>query len=137
MSRLLIALAAIALALTLGSIYYLYAEPAPQEESKKPLRPFMQQKLDFSKEILEGLALEDFDKIKRGSQALRLLSLESNWNTINTKEYLDQSMDFRRSANIISDAAKDRNIDRAALGYVRLTVQCVECHSYLRKTAAP
>lgn len=135
MLRLLISLAAITLALTLCSLYLL-GRPPTQEEQKKPLRPFMQQKLDYSKEILEGLATEDFDQINKNAQALGLLSLESNWQTLNTMEYLEQSSDFRRSVKIITDAAKERNIDRAALGYVRLTVQCVECHSYLRKNAA-
>ncbi len=59
--------------------------------------------------------------------------MESGWNVIQTPEYIAQSDDFRRSVDLVADAAKDKDIHRAALGYVALTVGCVECHSYMRK----
>ena len=93
----------------------------------------MQRKLDHAKGVLEGLALEDYEKIAKEAQALSLLSLESDWNVITTEEYLEQSSDFRRAVNVITEAAHEKDINRAALGYVNLTVRCVECHSYLRK----
>lgn len=90
-------------------------------------------KLDNAKGVLEGLATEDYEKIARDAQALSLLSLESDWNVITTEEYLEQSSDFRRAVNVITEAAREKDVNRAALGYVNLTVRCVECHSYLRK----
>lgn len=86
--------------------------------------------------MLEALALEDFDSLSRNAQALSLLSLESNWQVLTTEEYLKQSADFRRSLELIRTAAKDKNIDRAALGYVDVTIRCVECHKYLRSDSA-
>jgi len=62
-----------------------------------------------------------------------LLSLESGWQILQTEEYVKQSLEFRRTANVISEAARDKNLERAALGYVALTVRCIECHGYLRK----
>lgn len=97
------------------------------------LSPLMRMKLERSKAILEGLAMEDFDKISSSAQALRLLSLESGWNVIQTEEYATQSRDFRRTSQVIAEAARDRDLGRATLGYVALTVRCVECHSYMRK----
>ena len=44
----------------------------------------MQMKLDKSKAILEALAMEDYKAIAKNSRALRLLSLESGWNVIQT-----------------------------------------------------
>ncbi len=111
--------------------WQLYGDPPPQVGPDR-LKPFMQRKLDHSKAILEGLALEDFKKIAENSQALSLLSLESSWNVLTTEEYLRQSMDFRRALRVITSGAREKNVDRAALGYVNLTVRCVECHSYLR-----
>lgn len=107
--------------------------PAQNPLATKPLKPFMQHKLEHSKAILEGLALEDFDKIAKHSQDLSLLSLESTWNVLSTEEYLQQSTDFRRAIKVVIDAAHEKNVDRAALGYVNMTVRCVECHKYLRK----
>ena len=100
-----------------------------------PLKPIMQRKLDHAKGVLEGLAMEDFELIAREAQALSLLSLESNWNVLTTEEYIQQSSDFRRAVNVITQAAHEKDVHRAALGYVNLTVRCVECHSYLRKKA--
>jgi hypothetical protein len=107
-----------------------------QSKSTSNLEPFMRLKLEHSKGILEGLATEDFEMIAKGAQALTALSLESAWNVYTTEEYLQKSTDFRRSIQLIKDAANEENMDRAALGYVNLTVQCIECHRYLRKSSA-
>ncbi|WP_372721959.1 hypothetical protein [Novipirellula sp.] len=93
----------------------------------------MKMKLDKSKAILEGLTLEDFEAIAQNAKALKLLSLESGWNVLQTPEYVTQSQEFRRTAEMIAEAAKEKNISRATLGYVSMTVRCVECHSYMRK----
>lgn len=108
----------------------------PQEQtgktSKAQLNSFMEMKLEHAKGILEGLATEDFEQIAKASQALTALSLESTWNAYTTMEYLDHSADFRRALNVVASAAQEKNLDRAALGYVNMTVQCIECHRYLR-----
>ena len=106
---------------------------APDDAARRPLRPVMQLKLDYSKEVLEGLALEDYEKIAKNAQKLGLLSLESGWQMLQTEEYVKQSLEFRRTANVITEAARENNLERAALGYVALTVRCIECHGYLRK----
>lgn len=105
---------------------------APDEN----LKPVMRMKLDHSKDILEGLATENFDLISRNAQQLSLLSLESSWNVLVTEEYLKQGNSFRRSLETIHEAAKEKNIDRAALGYVDMTIRCVECHKYIRSQKA-
>ena len=116
----------------------LHATPAQQsnQAAKSELVKFMRLKLDHAKGILEGLATEDFEQIAKDSQALTALSLQSSWNTHTTLEYLDHSSDFRRALNVITKAAHEENLDRAALAYVNLTVQCIECHRYLRQTHA-
>jgi len=107
-----------------------------QKANGSDLDSFMQLKLEHSKEILEGLVTEDYEMVAKGAQALTALSLESAWNVYTTETYLQQSSDFRRSLQVVKDAAKEKNVDRAALGYVNLTVQCLECHRFLRKTVA-
>jgi hypothetical protein len=104
-----------------------------RRSGSEDLKSFMQLKLDHTKEIMEGLATEDYEKIAKGAQALNALSLQSSWNAHTTMEYLDQSSDFRRSIHVLTKAAHEQNLDRAALGYVSLTVQCIECHRYLRQ----
>ena len=106
---------------------------SPPDEN---LKPVMRRKLDHSKDIMEGLATENFDLISRNAQKLSLLSLESSWNVLVTEEYLKQGNSFRRSLETIHQAAKEKNIDRAALGYVDMTIRCVECHKYIRSQKA-
>ena len=114
--------------------FFLVQSMSAQQPPSAPtkVQPLMQLKLDRAKNILEGLALEDYDKIASNARALRLLSLESGWNVYQTKKYTEQSRDFRQTTNLIAEAAGDKDISRAALGYVALTVRCVECHQYIR-----
>lgn len=95
---------------------------------------FMRAKLEHSKKVLEGLALEDYAMIARESQEMSLLSQATNWQVLQTAEYLEQSQDFRRTADALTEAAREKNLDGAALRYVELTMQCVNCHKYVRKT---
>ena len=111
-------------------------EPQSIQSSRTELHTFMQLKLGYAKGILEGLATENFEQIAKDSQALTALSLQSSWNTRTTVDYLDHSSDFRKALNIITKAAREENLDRAALAYVNMTVQCIECHRYLREKNA-
>lgn len=108
------------------------ADP-PKPKPSHRVTPLMQMKLEKSKAILEGLALEDFEAVAKNARSLKLLSLESGWNVLQTEKYSIQSQEFRGAADLIAEAAGEKNISRATLGYVNMTVRCVECHSYMRK----
>jgi hypothetical protein len=51
---------------------------------------------------------------------------------LQTPEYLQQSQDFRRTADAVTEAAKKKNLDGTALAYVELTMKCINCHKYVR-----
>jgi hypothetical protein len=104
---------------------------SPEPNSAK-VKPLMQKKLDHAKAILEGVAVEDYDKVARSARSLRLLSLESGWNVYQTEEYMTKSQEFRQAATSIAEAADAKNVNLAALAYVGLTIRCVDCHSYMR-----
>lgn len=101
---------------------------------KKPndVADFMRLKLGHSQNVLEGIVVEDFDMIAKNSQALGLLAQDANWRVYQTPEYRHHSADFQRVTDALTQAAKDRNIDGAALAYVQLTMSCVNCHKYTR-----
>jgi hypothetical protein len=122
------------LAIVAGSFlaWHLWAQNPASDARKERLRAFMQQKLEHSKSILEGLAMEDYEKLAKSSQALDLLSMESTWNVLTTEQYLEYSRDFRRSVSSIHKAANDKNLDRASLGFVDMAIRCVDCHKYVR-----
>jgi len=99
-------------------------------------RTFMRLKLVHAQSVLEGLATEDFSKIAKGGEALVLLSHESNWKVFQTPDYNEHSSDFRRIAGALVKHAKEKNLDAAALDYVLLTTNCVQCHKYVREEQA-
>lgn len=108
--------------------YHLHA----QQQQRSQINAFMQRKLDLAKDMLEGLTTNNMNKVSQSAQGLNALSLESAWNVYTTEEYLDMSEDFRHSLSMVRNGAKTENVDRATLGYINMTVQCVECHRFLK-----
>jgi hypothetical protein len=101
-------------------------------------REFMRQKLEFSKLILEGLTLENYDSIGRNARALKRLSEASEWEvpTIpNAVDYVTFTGEFQRLCDELVAKSKEKNIDGATLAYLRLTMSCVNCHKYVRFAA--
>ena len=103
-----------------------------QSEEPNKVRDFMRVKLSYSQKVLEGLTTEDFDLIAKNSQAMSLLSQATNWQMLTTAEYLQQSQDFRHTADALTEAAMKKNLDGAALAFVELTMKCINCHKYVR-----
>lgn len=93
---------------------------------------FMEAKLRHSQKLLAALATEDYDQMIAQAQNLKLMSLESTWNILQTEDYIQHSADFRRRADSLTKAAKQKNLDAAALAYVQLTLNCIECHKHVR-----
>ena len=88
----------------------LFSDDPPAQRLSHPVTPIMQLKLEKSKAILEGLTLEDFDAIEKNARSLKLLSMESGWKVLQTEEYAMQSADFRRTADLVADAADEEDI---------------------------
>jgi hypothetical protein len=104
----------------------------PKKDEK--LHELMQRKLAASQKVLEGIALNDFAKIRKQADELIDISKQAEWRVIKTPQYELHSNDFRRTADNLANSAKDKNIDGAALSYVELTLACVKCHKYVRET---
>lgn len=129
-------LAAAFLALALAGL--LATELHAQDNARASRRDFMRQKLEFSKQILEGLTVENFDTIDKNARALRKLSMAAQWETPtipNATEYVVFTGEFQRLCDDLSTNAKQKNIDGATLAYVRLTMSCVNCHKFVRFAA--
>jgi hypothetical protein len=98
------------------------------------LHDLMQRKLTASQKALEGIALNDFDKIGKQADELIAVSKQTEWRVLKTPKFELYSNDFRRIADDLAKSAKDKNIDSAALNYVELTLTCVKCHKHVRET---
>ncbi len=109
-----------------------------QGPSRRTRAEFMRMKLEYSKQVLEGLTLEEYPKIVQGAKALKKLSQAAEWevDTIpDPSEYLAFTNEFQRLADELAKKASEKNIDGATLTYLRLTMNCVNCHKYVRREA--
>lgn len=104
----------------------------PRGNKKIAMQAFMRKKLEASKSVLEGLALEDFDLIARGAKQLKTTSAAAEFMVIHDPLYTEQADEFRRIVDKMEKSAKKKGIDGATLAYVDMTMSCVECHKYVR-----
>ncbi len=114
-----------------------HATRAGQPAQKRTRAEFMRLKLDFSKDVLEGLALEQYATIEKGGKALKRLSEAAEWEVAtipSANDYVMLTTDFQRHADELVKQAKAKNIDAATLAYVKLTMSCVQCHKFIRDT---
>ncbi|WP_425615172.1 hypothetical protein NA78x_005072 [Anatilimnocola sp. NA78] len=110
------------------------AKPRIMDENEPAISKFMRAKLEHSQKLIESLALEDYEKMAKSAQEMSLLTRAEQWQLLQTPDYLYESDSFRRAADELTEAAKAKNLDRAALAYVDMTLKCVKCHKLVRHT---
>ena len=103
-----------------------------QPRSKPALQKFMHAKLDLSQGILEGLVKEDFNLIEKEAKGLLLLCIAEEWNVSNDPLYKQYSDEFRGAVKQVRNMAVEKNLDGASLGFVKMTMSCIECHKLVR-----
>lgn len=121
-----------------GGAWMGYADdPQVKEEGEgEPESFWMRKKLEYTQNILSGLALEDFDAIQKNAHAMRRLSrVEGFVRRTHVEGYRTQLKVFEFSNEEIARLAGERNIDGAALAFAQMTISCVNCHKHLRSMA--
>ena len=103
------------------------------QDAKSAREVLMKKKLDSAQKVLEGLAVRDFDLIEKHADNLVLLSKKAEFLVLKTPDYQMYSDDFRRNAEKAATMARQKNLDGAALSYVALTMNCVNCHKHVRE----
>lgn len=98
----------------------------------QPVSFWMKKKLDYSQNILAGIATADFDQIVENAQAMRKLSSVEGFIRGRTPGYRTQLHIFEESADEIIRQAKKDNVEGAALAFTQMTTSCVNCHKQLR-----
>ncbi len=113
------------------------ADGWPQEKKAPPKNEervaIMKKKLTQAQKLLEGLALQDFDKLRSAANELASLRLQVAWMDEKTAEYERFSLDFQRNLESAQRAATEKNIDAAALAYIEMTMTCVKCHKHVKE----
>ena len=123
----------IGLALAAGLAVCVQAVGQKDEPEKKAHNMLMQAKLKSAQKVLEGVAVGDFALIERNAEELAIISKKAEWQILKTPDYVRFSEEFRRHADALGDQAKKRNLDAAALAYVQITMDCVNCHKHVRE----
>ena len=91
----------------------------------------MHKKLEYSRDILNGLVMEDFDTVLKSAKALNKLG-KRKWMENESSAYRTQNQVFWFTTGTLLMAAEQKNIDGATLSYTQMTVSCVRCHQLLR-----
>jgi hypothetical protein len=93
----------------------------------------MRKKLEHAQKVLEGIALNDFDKIAKHGEELIRISKLAEWRVVRSPQYEVHSNAFRRAAETLIEKADQKNLDGAAFAYLDLTLTCVKCHKHVRE----
>ncbi len=109
-------------------------KPGDPNRLKLPTRKeMMAMKLKSSQTILEGIALNDFDKIQTAATELLTVSRATDFlNAYKGTEYQFHTETFRRPAESIAKKAKEKNMDGVMVAYGDLTLSCLKCHQAMR-----
>ena len=95
---------------------------------------WMKKKMEYSQNILAGLAKADFAEIEKNAMSMNGLSQIENWVRAKSPEYKRQLTTFRSANKSLIRMAQDEDVDGATLAFMQLTQSCVECHKLIRDT---
>jgi hypothetical protein len=110
----------------------MFHQPAVAEE-KQSTDVAMLKKLEHSRDVLNGLVMEDFDKVLKSAKALNKLA-KRKWTENESSGYRTQNQVFWFTTGTLILAAEQENIDSATLAYTQMTFSCVNCHKLLRNS---
>ena len=102
-----------------------------QDAQDETSREIMWSKLDLAHDVLDALALEDFEALEAYAEDLEALGTAGFLFILDTDEYKRRADGFRLAARDLRRAAEERNTEAAALAYMDLTLRCIRCHHSL------
>ncbi len=92
----------------------------------------MKQKLAAAQGLLEGLVREDYDSMKKNADLLKSISKVSTWHKSDSEIFMNYARSFQNAADFLVTNAEAKNLEGISLGYVRVTLECVQCHTHVR-----
>jgi hypothetical protein len=120
------------LIVTVCAVLIAFNDSSGQPQIRTGTKEFMREKLEHAQKVLEALALEDFNTVGARAEKLSEMTHAAQWQAFQNPDYVEFSAAFRRQADNIVRAARNKNIDAATLGYMRMTGVCRDCHKFVR-----
>jgi hypothetical protein len=119
--------------LRLGLILILAALTCAPAFAQTPgTKNVMREKLGHSQRILEAILTSKFALLESEIDALAKVTEAPAWRALQGPEYLRQSEAFLKALRELRAAAKDHDLDGAAVLYNELTTSCFACHRYMK-----
>ena len=109
------------------------AQEQDEDIAQTARKAFMRGKLASNQKIVEGLSTRNFGLITEGTEEIRALVKGQHWFVLRTPEYQGFSGEMQLAAGRLAQAATEHNIEAAALSYLDLTLNCLDCHRYIEK----
>lgn len=106
------------------------------DKQAKSSSVWMKKKLDYSEEILAGIAVADFDRVSVAAGHMRTLNKVESFARARNPAYRDQLKAFQEANEEILRRAEAKDVDGAAAAFSSLTTSCIRCHKDLRDQAA-
>ena len=107
---------------------------ARAQATPEALKAFMREKLNYSREILEGLTLENYDMVATNALKLRLMTTQNEWRgVLKNVDFEEKTKLFQKTAVELSDAARSKRTPEMIKAYNNVVASCVDCHSMFRK----
>lgn len=92
----------------------------------------MKQKLAAAHGLLEGIVRNDFNTLKENAALLKNISKASTWHKSDSEIFMSYARSFQNAADFLVTNAQAKNQEGVALGYVRVTLECMQCHNHVR-----
>jgi len=123
----------VVIAIAIAAYSYCSAQQTPPPRPPTPHQLLMREKLKYSNKALEGLSMGDCRMIEEAGKKLGVISRTAAHQIIPTEQYRLMSKNFQEQAEDLERHAREKNLDAATMDHMRITLTCVQCHSYLRE----
>jgi len=98
-----------------------------------PTEIFMRQKLAYSQNIVEGIALEKYDLVVTNATKIWRMTQTNAWLSTKNIIYESKTDKFQKDVAALVDAARTKDTRVMLVAYSKVTADCVSCHQTCRR----
>lgn len=115
-----------------GVGFHLSADASVTQQDS-PKKTLVGQKLDTAQKLLAAVATNDNSQVEKHAQELIRISKDLAWKTVRTERYEELGKEYRNELETLIKAARAKNSQAMALGYVKTSLACFNCHDHVRE----
>ena len=101
-------------------------------KAKSTIQSLMRSKLDSAHGLLEGVVREDFAQVAKYASTLLDIGRATTWYKKDSPDFLHYAKSFENSSTFLLEQARAKNLEGVAMGYIRVTLDCMQCHIFVR-----